>query len=367
MISENGTGGLLFVGYAREPISVTSPATGSVSELGLFVAVFEASRFAYAEACSSQGIDNWIAAHIRAFRFFDGVPAMIIPCYSERKKRHLWRYQKMILHYEATITNVLREKIYSSQWMSVESWLLTVLRQRRYLSIAAMNAAILELLHQLNSTSLTKGGMSRRKSFLTVDRPALLALPKMDFEDATWLRQRVKDNYHVSICGHEYSVPHLLAQEEVDIKVTPNAVQIFFQGKRVSQHKRDDRPNRSSTKRQHLPAGTSKFQQWSNERLLRWADTVGPATTYLVDSALKHQGKVRVCLALLALQQEFGAARLESCCRHAISSGSWSVSSVRSLLRERLDERLIQLSIPGLYQARPTQCLLNRASTDDCL
>jgi transposase len=43
------------------------------------VAVLGASNYTYAEATWTQGLPDWLGSHTRAFVFFDGVPALVVP------------------------------------------------------------------------------------------------------------------------------------------------------------------------------------------------------------------------------------------------------------------------------------------------
>ena len=48
-------------------------------EVELFVAVLGASNYTYAEATRTQQVPDWIASHQRAFQFFGGITAAIVP------------------------------------------------------------------------------------------------------------------------------------------------------------------------------------------------------------------------------------------------------------------------------------------------
>ena len=58
---------------------VQDRSTGETREVEIFVAVLGASNYSYAEVTWSQELRNWIMAHCRAFEFFGGVPAIIVP------------------------------------------------------------------------------------------------------------------------------------------------------------------------------------------------------------------------------------------------------------------------------------------------
>ena len=45
----------------------------------IFVAVLGASNYTYAEATGTQGLADWIGAHMRTFEFLGGVPEIVVP------------------------------------------------------------------------------------------------------------------------------------------------------------------------------------------------------------------------------------------------------------------------------------------------
>jgi hypothetical protein len=79
MRQEHVAGDKVFVDYSGKKIAVVDPRTGEIREAELFIAVFGASRFTYAEATWTQALPDWIGAHVRMFRFFGGVPRLVVP------------------------------------------------------------------------------------------------------------------------------------------------------------------------------------------------------------------------------------------------------------------------------------------------
>ena len=163
----------------------------------------------------------------------------------------------------------------------------------------------------------------------------------------------VGNDYHIRIDNHFYSVPYQLAFKEVEARVTADTVEILHGGKRIASHKRDLRPNKSSTKREHRTPAHQHMSDWNPERLLDWAIKIGPATRHLVEQILQRshheQIGMRACLGLLSLHKDFGRERLEAACRRALSTETWSVTSIRSMLKHGLDQQSVQLSIPDLH------------------
>jgi len=69
----------LFIDYCGPTIDIIDPVTGEVCAAQIFVAVFGASNYTYVEATWDQTLPNWIASHVRAFQFFGGVSALLVP------------------------------------------------------------------------------------------------------------------------------------------------------------------------------------------------------------------------------------------------------------------------------------------------
>jgi transposase len=94
-------------------------------------------------------------------------------------------------------------------------WVTAKLRNRRFFSLAELNAAIRELVTQLNDRVTRHLGASRRALFDEIERPALKALPVEPYLYAEWKEYRVGLDYHVEVERHYYSVPHALLREMV--------------------------------------------------------------------------------------------------------------------------------------------------------
>ncbi|NRP22013.1 hypothetical protein LPJGGPFB_05272 [Ensifer adhaerens] len=81
MRQEHAAGDKVFVDYSGKKIPIVDRKTGEIREAEIFVAVLGASSFTYAEATWTQTLPDWIGSHVRMFRFFGGVPRLIVPDY----------------------------------------------------------------------------------------------------------------------------------------------------------------------------------------------------------------------------------------------------------------------------------------------
>ena len=87
MRQDHCAGEKLFVDYAGHTVEVVDRATGEVREAQIIVAALGASSYTYAEATWTQGLADWVGAHVRLFRFVGGVaePTPLPGTYSSRK------------------------------------------------------------------------------------------------------------------------------------------------------------------------------------------------------------------------------------------------------------------------------------------
>ena len=110
MRQSHRAGEKLFVDYAGMRAQVINPATREVREAVVFVAVLGASNYNYAEATWSQGLEDWIGAHVRCFTYLGGVPEVVVPdnLRGGVSKAHRYEpdlnptYQDMATHYGVT-------------------------------------------------------------------------------------------------------------------------------------------------------------------------------------------------------------------------------------------------------------------------
>jgi len=159
----------LFVDFAGQTVPITDPITGAVRQAQIFVAALGASNYTYAEARWSQGLADWIGCHVNALNFIGGVPRQIVcdnlkagVTSASRYEPGINRtYQEMAAHYGTAIvpTRVRKPRDKAKVEVAVqvvERWVLAKLRQRRFFSLGALNAAISELIDELNSRTMRR-------------------------------------------------------------------------------------------------------------------------------------------------------------------------------------------------------------------
>src|SRR3712207_7110700 len=68
----------VFVDFAGDTIGVTDPDSGVVWQARLFVATMGASNLVFAEARASEGVADWIGAHVSLFAALGGGPRFVV-------------------------------------------------------------------------------------------------------------------------------------------------------------------------------------------------------------------------------------------------------------------------------------------------
>ena len=356
MRQEHRAGEKLFVDYAGPTVAVVDRATGEIRQAQIFVAVLGASNYSYAEATWTQSLPDWLGAHVRALGALGGCPEVIVPdnLRSAVTKAHRYEpdmnpaYQAFADHYHIAVIPARvrkpRDKAkVEAGVLLVERWILARLRNQSFFSLAQLNRAIQRLLFDLNQRPFRKLPGSRQSAFEAIDHPALKPLPATPFEFAEFKRARVNIDYHIEFEGHYYSVPHALVRREVEVRYTATSVEIFHRGERVASHLRVFARGRHTTVAAHMPERHRHYAEWSPERLVRWAEKIGPETARCVGGIMarrRHpeQG-MRACLGLLRLADHVGPERLEAACARAVAACAYRLKSVEAILKAGLDRQ----------------------------
>ncbi|MFN0315710.1 MAG: IS21 family transposase [Burkholderiales bacterium] len=345
----------LFADYAGQTLPIVDALSGEVSKASIFVAVLGASNYTFACATARQGMADWLEGFSLALRFIGGVPALIVPDNPRALVSKADRYEPVL---NASVVDfaqhhrcvVLPARPYKPQDKAkaevavqiVERWILARVRHRRFFSLTELNTAIALLVEELNARPFKKLPGCRREAFEHLDRPALNPLPSTPYEFAQFKHCRVNIDYHVEIDGHYYSVPHALARQRVQARITARTVEVLFQGKRIASHARSARRGTHTTVAEHMPASHRAHLEWTPGKLIHWATRIGPASERLVRHLLitkahPEQG-YRACLGLLALARTYGEIRLEAGCQRALHIGAPTRGSVASILKAGLDQ-----------------------------
>jgi transposase len=345
-----------FVDYSGKRPHIIDAATGELIEVELFVATLGASSYTFAEATYTQQLPDWLASNSRAVSFFGGVPNAVVPDQLKSAVTVACKYDPGVQkafdewsrHFTTTILPARPRKPRDKAKVEVavqvaQRWILARLRNQTFFSLSELNARIAELLVDLNDRRMRTYNASRRELFERLDRPALRPLPSEPYEYAEWKRVSLNIDYHAEFDGHYYSAPHTLRTEDVALwlRATASAVEIFRSGTCVAVHARSRIVGRHTTIADHMPSAHRMHAEWTPERILGWAATVGCNTRLFAERLLAERSHpehgYRSCLGVFRLAKKYGAERLEAACARALAVGARSYRHVHSILQHGLD------------------------------
>lgn len=358
-------GELMQVDWAGDTLGIVDTDTGEVIPAYLFVASLPCSGYAYVEAFLSMDQEAWIGAHVNAFECLGGT-VRIIQCdnlktgvvKNTRTEVVLNRtYQEMAEHYNTCVipcrVRAPKDKGHVEGTVGIVStWIIAALRNQQFLSLRELNGAVFERLTAFNNKPFQKKEGSRALAF-GEEKLFLAPLPARRFELSTWKIATVALNYHVHVEHQNYSVPYEYIRQKVDVRITRNIIEIFFDGNRICSHPRlYGRLNQYSTQQAHMPPDHQKYVQWNGDRFRKWAAKMGKNTEtvvahFLTANAVEQQG-YKACLALLKLSDKYSPQRLEAACARVLGLTSRpSLKSIQAILKSGQDS-LAVASEPGV-------------------
>ncbi len=355
MRQEHRYGEKVFIDYC-DGLSIVDLATGELILTQLFLAVWGASNYTYADATLSQTLPEWIGSNRRALEYFGCVPRVLVPDNLKSGVSKACRYEPelnptyadMAEHYGCAVIPARprkpRDKAKAEAGVLIaQRWILAVLRRRTFYSLAELNTAIGECLEILNTRPMRRLKKSRRELFESMDRPSALPLPLRPYEYAEWLKARAGFNYHIDADGHSYSVPFHLFHEKLDIRLTAATIEAFRKGERVAAHARSYVKGGYTTLREHMPPEHRAYTEWSPSRFITWAGKTGTATSQLVEKVLAGRSypeqAYKACMGIIHLGQHYEPERVEAAAERALKYNACSYRSMKAILASGLDKQ----------------------------
>lgn len=335
---EHKPGIITEVDWSGPTMSYVDVTTGEIVTVYLFVATLPFSQYSYVECCPDMKQDTWLYCHIHLYEFLGGVSRRTV---CDNLKTGVIAHPKMGdiilnesyealgLHYMTAImpTGVRKPKQKASVEGTVGKVATAVianLRNTTFYSFDDLKAAVRKRLDEFNRKPFQKRDGSRYEVFQE-EKAYLQELPAIPYEIAKWVYGRsVNLDCHIVYDKNRYSCPYQYVGRKADLKVTDSNIEIYVKGERVATHNKfpDYVSNKYSTHEEDMP---DRFQnpQWDQDRIVRWAYSIGRYTGEVVDRILagvqiKEQG-YNPSLSVLKLGKAYSDARLETACELALT------------------------------------------------
>jgi transposase len=349
---EHKAGEEMQVDWAGQTLSYVETESGEIKPAYIFVAVLPASAYPFAYAFGNTKLANWIAAHVRAYEYFRGVPKITIP--DNTKTAVITSdivdpvlnksYNEMARHYRTTVVPARpgkpKDKAADENMVgNVSRRIIAALRNSQFFSLYEINQAIKEELWKLVNRPFQKMEGCRLTAFQKIDKPFLQSLPARKYEYADWKEAKVQFNYHVEYDGFFYSVHYSYVGLSCSVRATSKTIEIYIGTERVAAYQRNYNTfKRYITLPEHMPEGHQAVSGWSSERFLSWAEKIGPYTHNLIERILQSREypvqTYRACMGIMRLGKSYANELMESASYEALDKNICSYKYFNIILKQ---------------------------------
>jgi transposase len=314
-----------------------------------FVMVLSWSRMPFVRFFYDQKMGSFLAGHIAAFDFFEGVPRRLLTdnlksVVLERRADTI-RFHPTALQFAAHYRTELRPVAVrrGNEKGRVE-------RCIRYLRTSFWPARTWDDLEDLNrqaehwcrttaanraspeDPTLTVGGA------WAVEKPRLLALPDEPFPAHDTVEVRVGKTPYVRFDTNDYSLPHERVRRAVTVLATPTTVRIVDGEELIAEHVRSFGHREQIEDLDHLMELARLKREAAKARGVDRLHHLVPSAASLLEAAAKRGHNLGSAVAaLLRLVDTHGAAEVESAVVEAMAADSPHVAGVRQLLERRVE------------------------------
>lgn len=352
----------MMVDFAGHPLHYVDRSTGEIVKCEVLVCVLPYSNYTYVEALRSQKQEEFVSGLSNALYYVGGVPQSI-------KSDNLRTAVTKSSRYEPTFTEAMdffgsyygttvmaarvkkpRDKASVESAVSIAyKRIYAPLRNEVFYSLAELNKAIGLQLEKHHAKDFQRKSHSRKWIFETEEKSLLKPLPETPYVIKRTTQAKVQKNYHV-ILGedfHQYSVPYNLIGKSVKIIYTRDAVEVYYDHKRVAFHGRNYKRYGYTTLQSHMPSNHRHMAErkgWNQDTFMNRAETIGPATRdymgRVLSSKVFPEQTYNSCLGIFRLGSHYGNDRLEAACKRAAASAYANYGIIQNILKNNLDKNL---------------------------
>jgi len=357
-------GDKLYVDYAGKKLHYTDRNSGEIIAVEVFLAALGYSDKIYAEASPNQQLGSFLQSLENSFRFYNGVPAAVVPDnlksavtksnrYEPDINQHLIRFAA---HHSTAILPARSRKPKDKSPVEnavkmVYQGIYAAVRNHAFYSLEEVNEAIQQHLKTINATRMQKWPHSRNELFEQHDKPAMQPLRSDRFEMVKIKTLTGQKNCHVFLSEDKsyYSIPFAYVGKKVKIVYSANSVEIYYRQKRIAFHRRALGQHQYITVKDHMPSAHRFVADWNKDKFLEWGSRAGHYTHKLFEGIFKlkphPEQAFKSCLGILDMGKRYGNSRLEKACERAVHYDSYNYKSIKNILDKDLDQEPIQTKI----------------------
>ncbi|MCA9526670.1 MAG: IS21 family transposase [Myxococcales bacterium] len=331
------------------------PQSGRVRKAWVFVMVLGFSRHLFARLVFDQSTSTWLELHAEAFRFFGGVPRVVVPDNLKaavvraafgaddrhllglnRSYRELARFFGFKVDPAPVRAPEKKGKVESAVRYVKRNFMATCEHEE----LAPANAALCDwVLRTAGTRRHAATGQAPLAHFEGEERARLLPLPPLSFQAVRWKPATVHADSHVEFEGRLYSAPWRLIGRRVWVRATAVAVELYADDTRVATHERRG-PGRRSTNEHHLPEGRRDLRFREESYWQDRANLLGEDVGRYVRAVFESDdvlSKLRDVQAIVTHLESFPAHRARATVLRAHAFGNYTYQGIKRILRDALD------------------------------
>jgi len=331
--------------------------------LWAFVMTLSYSRHRYVRFVEHQDAGNWLDCHIRAFDFFNGVPATVLldNLKSGVVKPDLYDptinrgYGELERHFGFVADPA---KVRAPEHKGKVERSIPIVRQqliagRTYADLAEANEKALVWCRE--EIGLRPHGTTHEAPMVRFERdekPLLRELPDSRFEMPLWKKCTVHPDHHVVFDKSYYSVPTDFVGSEVWARGGFRLTEIFHRDELIKTHIRAYKPGTWQTDLDDYPKGKKLFLQFQPAYCKKEAHKMGEYAGRMVEEILAPHALVnlRKAQAIIRLGEKHGAEKLNEVCRYLLENGSNSHTGIKRLLEKGIPQKRVTAPPPPVSE-----------------
>ena len=325
-----------------------SIAVGSTRRrLSFFVMVLCYSRLMYVEFTLSEGMEQFLSCHRRAFEFFQGASEKVVidnlkvgvlrhP--SGEKALFHPRYRDLAAHYglQPVACNVRKANEKGRVENGVGYVKKNFLNGLDIPSFTAVNPAAVQWRDTVANVRIH--GETHRKpiDLFAEEKPRLKPLPIMPYDCAVVRPISANGCCHVIFDTNRYSVPHLYASQKLTLKLYPDQLLLFHNERLIATHPR-------SYDRRQLVRNPDHAKELLMQRkkardqtlLLTFLALSSHAETYARKLEDKRLNTLHHIQKIVALSEIYGPAKVDRALQDALVFQAYGCEYIANILEQR--------------------------------
>lgn len=180
--------------------------------------------------------------------------------------------------------------------------------------------------------------------FAQVEAPVLAAPPTEPYRVPAWSQAKVQRDFHVRTAGAFYSVPYLLAGQQVSVRADGTLVKIYHRGQVVRTHAQQP-PGGRASQVADFPPDTDVYARRDVDKLAKMAaargEAIGIYAARILDAPLPWT-RMRAVYALIGLARTYGNDPVEQACAAALELDVISVGKIKSIVEKGTGKQAAQ-------------------------